>query len=140
MNIKIGIKTPVMLAVYHKPRYHESIFSLYRGAFQTIRPVVSRKKTLFFRSIRAGRHCAAASRFAFLKGKTLQRRHCVSFLEHSGMICAGTCLGCLNSFPSCFPRSCLREEDLFRIRESGSKSKATASSKESMSASLCKGR
>lgn len=32
-------------------------------------PVVSRKKTRFFRSLRAGRRCAAASRFIFEKDK-----------------------------------------------------------------------
>ena len=29
------------------------------------------EKTLFFRSLRAGRRCAAASRFTFFKGETL---------------------------------------------------------------------
>ncbi len=46
-------------------------FSLKRCAFQTIRPVVSRKKRGFFRSLRAGRRCAAASHFAFEKGEAL---------------------------------------------------------------------
>ena len=53
--------------------YVWSIFSLKCFAFQTIRPVVSRKKRGFFRSLRAGRRCAAASRSAFFKGGTLCR-------------------------------------------------------------------
>ena len=47
----------------------QSIFSLKRVAIQTIRPVVSWKNHAFFRLLRAGRHCAAASRFTFLKAK-----------------------------------------------------------------------
>ncbi len=50
-------------------------FSLKRVAFQTIRPVVSRKKRGFSGSLWAGRRCAAASRFTFFKAKKL-RLHC----------------------------------------------------------------
>ena len=45
---------------------HLSIFSLKRFAFQTLRPVVARKK--------AGRRCVAASHVAFF-----QRQHALSF-------------------------------------------------------------
>lgn len=46
----------------------QDLFSLKRIAFQTIRPVVLRKKTQFSRSLWAGRRCTAAS-IAFFKGK-----------------------------------------------------------------------
>ena len=42
-----------------------NIFSLKRVAFQTMRPVALRKSVVFPLA-RAGRHCAAASRFAFM--------------------------------------------------------------------------
>ena len=47
-----------------------AFFSLKYYVFQTIRPAVSQKSTVF-RSLRAGRRCAAASRFSFSKSETL---------------------------------------------------------------------
>ena len=48
---------------------HESIFSLKSFALQNIRPVASRKKCVFFRSLLAGQRSRLA--FYFFKGKTL---------------------------------------------------------------------
>ena len=62
--------TPKETGGRHEPssRFSYRIFSLKHFAFQTIRPVVSRKNA-FFRLVSAGRRGAAASHFAFFKGE-----------------------------------------------------------------------
>ena len=57
----------------HRPL---SLFRVKGVAFHTIRPAVSRKHRGFFRSVLAGRRCAAASRFVFF---SMIKRSCGRF-------------------------------------------------------------